>query len=67
VREDGVGEIAVILNQIPFGQASLREENLVRIADRDVHGPESCAVLLNQGARARYIRPCWVFRPREDP
>ena len=67
VREDGVGEIGVVLDQIAFRQASLREEDLVRVADLDVHGPESCSVLLNKRARARYI-PCLPgIRPREDP
>src|SRR6266571_2692154 len=51
VREDGIGEIGVVLDQVAFCQASPREEDLVRVADRDVHGPESCSVLLNKRAR----------------
>ncbi len=42
VRENSVGEVYVVMDEIALREAGLGEEDLVRVTDRDVHGPESC-------------------------
>jgi len=51
VRQDGVGEIDVVLRQVALRQAGLREEDLVGVADRNV-----------DGAKYRRVRVAFVRR-----